>query len=47
MSEFKKRLTNVLAVGRTVFHWGYMPFVIYLGFRQGADEGMPELNLLK
>ena len=31
MSEFKKRLANALSFARFIFHWGYIPFVIYLG----------------
>lgn len=31
MSDFKKRLANLLSFGRLVLHWGYIPFVIYLG----------------
>ncbi|RNA08925.1 mitochondrial import receptor subunit TOM7 -like protein [Brachionus plicatilis] len=46
MEDFKKRLSNVLAFSRFVFHWGFIPFVIYLGFNTGADEGQPPLNLL-
>ena len=31
MSEFKKRLANALSFARLIFHWSYIPFVIYLG----------------
>ena len=29
--DFKKRLANVLSFARFLFHWSYIPFVIYLG----------------
>ncbi len=68
MSELKKRVSNVLAFARLIFHWSYIPFVIYLGnrkhlfirteisfivnyvlkgFKKGADEGQPPLNVLQ
>ncbi|XP_077861727.1 mitochondrial import receptor subunit TOM7 homolog [Saccoglossus kowalevskii] len=44
--ETKKRLAVVWKATRTVFVWGYVPFILYLGFKKGADPGMPEPTLL-
>ncbi|CAB3382446.1 Hypothetical predicted protein [Cloeon dipterum] len=41
----KQRLAKVSALARTVFHWGFIPTVLYLGFRKGADPGMPPLTI--
>ncbi len=30
-AETKKRLNDVINVGKTVFHWGFIPTVLYLG----------------
>jgi mitochondrial import receptor subunit TOM7 len=35
----------VIGAGQFVFHWGFIPYVLYLGFKKGADQGMPELTL--
>ena len=40
----KDRISTVVTVAKTAFHWGFMPTVIYLGFQKGADPGMPELT---
>lgn len=29
--ETKKRLTAVVDVGKTIFHWSFIPTVLYLG----------------
>ena len=29
--ETKKRIQKVLKVSKTVFHWGFIPLIIYLG----------------
>ena len=29
--ENKKRLQRIFKVMKTTFHWGFIPFVIYLG----------------
>ncbi|XP_050301973.1 mitochondrial import receptor subunit TOM7 homolog [Anthonomus grandis grandis] len=41
----KQRLSIVIEMGKTVFHYGFIPTVLYLGFRQGADPGMPEISI--
>ena len=43
--EAKKRLSSVLNVARVTFQYGFIPVVLYLGFKRGADEGMPSLGL--
>ena len=40
----KDRISTVVTVAKTAFHWGFMPTVLYLGFQKGADPGMPELT---
>jgi hypothetical protein len=30
-SNWKTQLAKVLAAARLIFHWSYIPFVIYLG----------------
>ena len=30
-SNWKNNLAKILATARLIFHWGYIPFVIYLG----------------
>ncbi|XP_055851507.1 mitochondrial import receptor subunit TOM7 homolog [Episyrphus balteatus] len=42
----KERLESVFDVTKTVFHWGFIPMVLYLGFRKGAEPGMPPLSIL-
>ena len=41
----KERISTVVGLAQTAFHWGFMPTVIYLGFQKGAEPGMPELSL--
>jgi len=43
--EMKSRITTVVNVAKTAFHWGYVPVVLYLGFKKGAEPGMPPLTL--
>ncbi|KAK8379305.1 hypothetical protein O3P69_019291 [Scylla paramamosain] len=43
--DAKQRLQTVLNIGKTVFHWGFLPLVLYLGFQQGSDPGSPEIAL--
>ncbi len=43
--EAKNRLNRVFTVLKTGFHWGFLPTVLYLGFKRGAEPGMPELTL--
>ncbi|OWF40692.1 Mitochondrial import receptor subunit TOM7-like [Mizuhopecten yessoensis] len=45
--EMKKRVSTVLDLARVTFQYGFLPTVIYLGFKKGADEGMPELSWQK
>ncbi|GLG93549.1 hypothetical protein R5R35_003960 [Gryllus longicercus] len=42
----KDRVSFVVGVSKFAFHWGFIPTVLYLGFKKGADAGMPELSLL-
>ncbi|XP_063985643.1 mitochondrial import receptor subunit TOM7 homolog [Diachasmimorpha longicaudata] len=42
----KQKIAVVLEVTKTVFHWGFMPTVLYLGFKKGADPGLPPLTLM-
>ena len=42
----RKRLNSVIQIGKKVFHYGYIPAVLYLGFKKGAEKGMPELSIL-
>lgn len=45
--ETKKRIQVVLGAAKTTFYWGFIPLVIYLGLKRGADPGMPEPTLLR
>ena len=36
----------VVKIGQEVFHWGFIPAVIYLGFKKGADAGQFVINCL-
>ncbi|XP_030387541.1 mitochondrial import receptor subunit TOM7 homolog [Scaptodrosophila lebanonensis] len=42
----KERLGVVVSAVQTVFHWGFVPMVLYLGFSKGAEPGMPPLTIL-
>jgi len=42
----RKRLNSVIQIGKKVFHYGYIPAVLYLGFKKGAEKGAPELSIL-
>ncbi|PRD32312.1 UNVERIFIED_CONTAM: Mitochondrial import receptor subunit TOM7-like protein [Trichonephila clavipes] len=44
--ETKKRIANVFAIVKTAFHWGFIPTVVYLGYKKGADPGMPPITAL-
>uniref|UniRef100_G3MRJ7 Mitochondrial import receptor subunit TOM7 homolog n=1 Tax=Amblyomma maculatum TaxID=34609 RepID=G3MRJ7_AMBMU len=44
--ETKEKAALVLFVAKKVFHWGFIPTVLYMGFKKGSDPGMPELSLL-
>lgn len=39
------RLNKLISLGKTAFHWGFLPTVLYLGFAKGSEPGMPELTL--
>lgn len=32
-------ISGLVKIGQEVFHWGFIPAVIYLGFKKGADAG--------
>ncbi|MEM1349840.1 MAG: protein kinase, partial [Myxococcota bacterium] len=36
---------DIIEVGKTAFHWGFLPTILYLGFSKGSEPGMPELTL--
>uniref|UniRef100_UPI00358EDCDF mitochondrial import receptor subunit TOM7 homolog n=1 Tax=Myxine glutinosa TaxID=7769 RepID=UPI00358EDCDF len=44
--ECKQRVQRLLQCGQVAVRWGFIPMVLYLGFRKGADPGMPEPSLL-
>ncbi|XP_035283693.1 mitochondrial import receptor subunit TOM7 homolog [Anguilla rostrata] len=44
--ETKLRLQQVFQCGQFVIRWGFIPTVLYLGFKRGADPGMPEPTIL-
>lgn len=43
----KERVGVAFEVVKTVFHWGFIPAVLYLGFSKGAEAGMPPLSIMK
>ena len=45
-SGFKKFVSNLFSLSRIVMHIGFIPFVLYMGFSKGADEGMPPISLM-
>ncbi|KAI5091910.1 mitochondrial import receptor subunit TOM7-like [Silurus meridionalis] len=45
--ETKQRLQQVFQCGQFVIRWGFIPTVLYLGFKRGADPGMPEPTVLR
>lgn len=42
----ERKIEAVLYLTKTVFHWGFIPTVLLLGFRKGAEPGMPELTIM-
>ncbi|CAM1307529.1 Uncharacterised protein g4620 [Pycnogonum litorale] len=44
--ETKQRLSTVFTLCRTTFQWGFVPVVLYLGFKKGSDPGMPPISVL-
>ncbi|GAA6086357.1 mitochondrial import receptor subunit TOM7 homolog [Tachysurus ichikawai] len=45
--ETKQRLQQVFQCGQFIIRWGFIPTVLYLGFKRGADPGMPEPTVLR
>uniref|UniRef100_A0A8C1C722 Mitochondrial import receptor subunit TOM7 homolog n=1 Tax=Cyprinus carpio carpio TaxID=630221 RepID=A0A8C1C722_CYPCA len=45
--ESKQRLQQVFQCGQFILRWGFIPTVLYLGFKRGADPGMPEPTVLR
>ncbi|XP_076461111.1 mitochondrial import receptor subunit TOM7 homolog [Babylonia areolata] len=44
--EAKQRISTLVSGLRVAVQWGFIPTVLYLGFKKGADEGQPPLSLL-
>ncbi|XP_032137042.1 mitochondrial import receptor subunit TOM7 homolog [Sapajus apella] len=44
--EAKQRVQQLFKGGQFAMHWGFIPLVIYLGFKRGTDPGMPEPTVL-
>lgn len=40
----KARLAKLLGFCRWVFQYGFIPLILYLGFQQGSEQGMPPLT---
>ncbi|XP_065522388.1 mitochondrial import receptor subunit TOM7 homolog isoform X2 [Lathamus discolor] len=40
--EARQRLQQLFKGGQFAIRWGFIPVVLYLGFKRGADPGMPE-----
>ncbi|XP_072771628.1 mitochondrial import receptor subunit TOM7 homolog isoform X1 [Nerophis lumbriciformis] len=45
--ETKQRLQQLFQCGQFVIRWGFIPTVLYLGFKRGADPGMPDPTVLR
>lgn len=43
--ETQERLEIVLDILKVAFHYGYIPFIIYLGWTHGPDRGAPAFSL--
>lgn len=43
--EVKDRLQMVMNLVKVSFHWGYIPVVLYFGFRKGPDPGSAPFSL--
>ncbi|KAJ6466669.1 mitochondrial import receptor subunit TOM7 [Mycena vitilis] len=41
--ETKERIVKVIEVGRSVLHYGWIPFIIYVGFTRSN----PQPSLIK
>ncbi|XP_017767141.1 PREDICTED: mitochondrial import receptor subunit TOM7 homolog [Eufriesea mexicana] len=44
--NMKQKIAIVLDVSKTIFHWGFIPLIYFIGFRKGADPGMPQLSVV-
>ncbi|XP_026844695.1 mitochondrial import receptor subunit TOM7 homolog [Drosophila persimilis] len=44
--DVKERLVIALAYVEKTIHWGFVPLVLYLGYRKGAEPGMPPITLM-
>lgn len=42
----KQRLSIVIDLSKTAFHYAFIPTVLYLGFKKGSDPGMPTFSLI-
>jgi len=40
--DMKRRVSTVVTIAKTVFHWGFIPTVLYLGTYWLDLNGMPE-----
>ncbi|XP_075043552.1 mitochondrial import receptor subunit TOM7 homolog [Mixophyes fleayi] len=45
--QFKQRLQKVFKCRQFTVRWGFTPLILYLGFKRGADPGMPEPTILR
>lgn len=45
-SGANRRLRDVIMIAKMVFHYGFIPYVIYLGYKQGANKDMPPFTPL-
>ncbi|XP_026480561.1 mitochondrial import receptor subunit TOM7 homolog [Ctenocephalides felis] len=41
----KERASIVFNICRVTFHYGFIPTILYLGFKKGSDNGMPPLRI--
>ncbi|XP_076161570.1 translocase of outer membrane 7 [Ptiloglossa arizonensis] len=44
--KIKQKIAIVLDASKVIFHWGFIPVVLFLGFRKGADPGMAQLSII-
>ncbi|XP_061924345.1 mitochondrial import receptor subunit TOM7 homolog [Entelurus aequoreus] len=44
--ETKQQLQQLFQCGQFVIRWGFIPTVLYLGFKEGADPEMPDPTVL-
>lgn len=44
--NIKRRLQTVLGIAPYALYYGFVPFVIYLGFKLGPDPNTPEFSIL-